>query len=409
MAKKDNIPAHMGGTAGTTSGSYSDPTFSKSFQDRADAINAAYSGSQLKKTGMDYLANFFGARSSYDKQIAQLEQSRREALLQLKTNEAEQEYNSESATAQRMRAAGLNPDLQGLGEGSEASEFNEPEAATDFSGLTTGQDLFRNFASAFTTAISVFSGVQSLAKQGIEIANSEIESAITGHDSALDFLKSVLNTEQFKDFFDQNKGVDSDLLTNYLTNKHVYHSLGIRSPRAARQLSTSIINSIGNLKGQLYKYKSSEELVDAIDSLAKKGNEWYREDGVDSTYEQVAAALKPWQKFVHDCTDAQLRFSKKYFLARSPEDLANAETAQAKYQIDYFSDLDGKTRSGYENAAAEYNRYVMQQKETLIRRLTGPNASTFSLILATQLMGEVDFLGNSGAGELAKGVGKLVF
>lgn len=376
-----------------------DPKFSKSFQERADAINQTYSGDQLKKTGYDQFVNFLGFRSNYDKQMAQLEQNRKEALLQLKTTEAEQEYNSEAAKAARERAAGMNPDLIGIEGASEASEFNEPEAASDLSGLQTGDDVIGGITSAIGTSLSMLSGIQALHKQGIEIANEEIASAVNGADNTAKLISSLFTKDEFKKYFDTPSG---DLVDVMNFSDDTLRSLGLRSKRARKQVQKYMSDLHSSYRGQMSKYKSLDDFLSSQDAVANRLGSWYRSGSVDESTSDIVFTLRQVADFVKDFNYHKARFDSGYWSVKNPTESAAAENAEATYKADYFSNLKGSEIASSTNAAAQFNKFVQRSKKRLFNRLTGQNASTFSLILALQLMGETDFIGNSGLSSVAK-------
>ena len=85
--------------------------------------NRSYTDSFWDKVG-----DFFGFRTRQDKRREDLELRSADYLAQIDSLAREERYNSESAKVERMRAAGLNPDLTGIDSASTASEFNEPDA-----------------------------------------------------------------------------------------------------------------------------------------------------------------------------------------------------------------------------------------------------------------------------------------
>ena len=87
-------------------------------------------------------------------------------------------YNSESAKAQRMRAAGLNPDLIGLEAGSEAPtrDINTQEPVQDVTTADPAQEIAQVatiVGGAFSTALSLAQGIQSV--KGAKLANDAQE------------------------------------------------------------------------------------------------------------------------------------------------------------------------------------------------------------------------------------------
>lgn len=87
-------------------------------------------------------------------------------------------YNSESAKAQRMRAAGLNPDLLGLESGSEAPtrDINTQEPVQNTATSDPAQEIAQVatiVGGAFSTALSLAQGIQSV--KGAKLVNDAQE------------------------------------------------------------------------------------------------------------------------------------------------------------------------------------------------------------------------------------------
>lgn len=360
-----------------------DSEFGAGFRDRAHAINETYSGSQVKQTGWDRFLNALGARSSYDKQMAQIEQARREAMLQLKTTEAEQDYNDPTSQAQRMRAAGQNPDLLGTEGVESASEFNEPESPSDMSFLTTGQDLFQGFGDALTTAMSLYSGIQGIKAAGIKIAQDEIELASKSEDSTLGLLSSLWSKSDFLDYFDSSGDSNGVKLFNF--DKKKLRALGIRSKRGQKMFSQRVNTLMDSFKGDIFKNNLLKDTLQAQDERIEKQTSWYRANGHDDF--NISSMLSEWNDFIHDVEKVQLSYSR-----------------------DYYKQLSAGDQAGAQNAAAQFSKIVSSKKQELINRLLSDakkadrngEDSTFSLLLAMQLMGEIDVLGNSGIKGAAK-------
>lgn len=389
---------------GKPKGSASDPTFSSAFQDRADAINSAYSGDQIGDTFSDKLANWFGFRSSADKARMELEQRRREALLQLKTTESEQEYNSEAAKAARMRQAGINPDLQGLGEASEASEFNEPEAAADLSGLTTASDVLQGFSGALSSALSMYASIQSLRENGIRISNEELRFADESSGHTLNLIKSLYSKEGFRKYFEGETDDSGNSVFTSIPDKAL-RDLGVRSRRARKAIISRSNSLMNSFLGQTEKYKNFGEYLSAQSGYLKEANAWFRPSSdLFASDKDISNTLRFVAAFERRLILAQSKYQAEYFENASGKAKGEAEANSSAFQRDYYAVLSGKSRAEYENSAAEFNKFVQKSKKDLFRRLTGKDATTFDLVLALQLMGETDFISNSGISS----VGKLV-
>lgn len=136
----------------------------QSWQEYLDSATKHFSGTKYAdllaanpyndyQTGFwDYLGNAFGFATNADK----MEQASREYVSQLYQTQREEEYNSETEAAARMRAAGLNPDLTGTSGASQASEFDMPMTSPV---LDTAPNIFSGIFKAFDVALGMFSKI----------------------------------------------------------------------------------------------------------------------------------------------------------------------------------------------------------------------------------------------------------
>lgn len=113
-------------------------------------------------TIMDKIGNFFGFGTAEDKFRTDMQLAARQFDSQLLSTAREEEYNLPINQVARDRAAGLNPDLLGV-SGSQASEFNEPEASPQApDGSQEIQQFAGNMLSVFTTTMGLVKDVTSL-------------------------------------------------------------------------------------------------------------------------------------------------------------------------------------------------------------------------------------------------------
>lgn len=116
-----------------------------------------YSDVQYQLGWWDRLGNTLGFRTQEDKRREELAQASAEYNSQLASLESEDKYNSPKAQAERMRAAGQNPDLLGTGEVAEAAQFNEPETTPEVPGQTNQEAAAQVGRAITTTATSLMS------------------------------------------------------------------------------------------------------------------------------------------------------------------------------------------------------------------------------------------------------------
>lgn len=350
-----------------------------SFRDQFNATWSAYDPTSIENTFWDNFSNFFGARSSADKMRMELKQRRQQEIANLVGVGREQKFNSESEQVKRMRAAGLNPDLQGLGDASKATESSELDPP-DFSGLTTGADVVGTFGNALTSALSLFSGIQSLRSVGVDIANKEIDNAVSGHGRTFELLKSMFTRGMFDDIFNEDGTFPLDFKFKDVSKvmRHQLSELGVRSSRGQRQVIQSFADLIGSYSGDKGRYKNFAEFIDAQDAYASKVGSWYRNNGLSSTDADITSALKDYADALHDL-----------------------DVKSANYQRTYYSYLKADKIAEAQNAAASFQKYSTDRKMELYRKLMTNSrgktrSSMFSLLLATQLMGDTNALGQIG-------------
>lgn len=80
-----------------------------------------------KKGALENMFSNLGFRTQYDNYMMDMDNRAAEWETQNQSLAYEEQYNSAEAAADRMRAAGINPDLQGIQNAGEAAEMAEPE------------------------------------------------------------------------------------------------------------------------------------------------------------------------------------------------------------------------------------------------------------------------------------------
>lgn len=137
-----------------------------------------YANNDREDSLWDSIGNLFGFRTGADKWQDELDVRSKEYDAQIASIAREEEYNSESSKVQRMREAGLNPDLQGIQSASSASEFSEPETSPESnSELDSPLSAFafgESFTSSFSTIANLLLSLEhsSLINEGLANQNA---------------------------------------------------------------------------------------------------------------------------------------------------------------------------------------------------------------------------------------------
>lgn len=189
--------------------------------DSYDALRQAdpYANIEVERTFMDRMANFFGFRSGADKRSYELEQLSNEYQAGIAQQKFENEFNSEVEKANRMRMAGMNPDLLGTSGVSGASTHDaQHNSSTAIDGMRTGADVATTFFNVVTSAVSIAHSFFGL--KGAQLDNAQkLTDVIT---SASDYGKNWitnnfqegmwLNTHHFGKYLGRNNPIVSQAI-----------------------------------------------------------------------------------------------------------------------------------------------------------------------------------------------------
>lgn len=285
-----------------------------------------------------------------------------------------------------MRAAGLNPDLQGIGDAAQASEFTEPEQHPDAPNYLNYGAIGNGFMKAFQGALGLYSGFLDL--QGKSIANDTADwnktfSILSG---SPDIISSIYDPASLQDWYTHaNKGAFG---TAPIIGANWFDAMGIKSDKRRKRvqnLSDYFFTSfLGKkyMQGELGKYLENEQKIGELQSkwyMGEKNNEF----GFQAS--DIVRPMKAFNAVLHDL-----------------------ESEQAKFNRDYYKELKAGKKAEAENVANEWNKKVNETKKKMIDSLLGNNPTPFGMALALQLMGQTDFLGNSGAKDLLGGLTRLI-
>lgn len=361
------------------------------FKDRFYSAYNTYNPDNIKDTFWDKFSNFFGARSSADVLRMEAEQRRREAVNQLVNQKGEQDYNDPLQQAMRERQAGVNPDLAGNVSPSTATEGTEPETPMNFSGLKTGADYAQKFAGAFTTAMGIYSGIQNIQSKSFE---NQILKAEAG-DKIFELGRKRAETDvtpkmayMLQHPEDFNIDEYEREMRGFANYDNLLYGYGIRNKKHQHAFIQGYEAGIHSIKGATRNYKNIEEYFRSKDDSYKAVNMWYRNGNPFDIHNEkgVQKSIKAWADFLHNTEILSLNFQNK----------------QSKFGIKEYEE------NGYHYNDLDFKKKIIREKKKLLDTLLKGN-DTFSRILAIQLMGETDLVGNSGLGQFMKTTADIIF
>lgn len=227
--------------------------------------NNPYRNLSYRKSLMQSIGEGLGLRTSADK-------FREDAAINAQEYDArifelmqQNEFNQPSAQADRMRAAGINPDLLGTGDVAEAAS-----SAPDPNGMSSdvGMD-FQSVRDFGMTIASCFSGAMAMVKEGIslfgmaaDIEGKNISNALSMDELANTVIRRNIPAEGFTDDADYLAWLEGLYQSPDLKwSQSLARSLGL-SPRQRKSFETSYNSAIGNLPNTLDMFKQQHELAD---------------------------------------------------------------------------------------------------------------------------------------------------
>ena len=217
------------------------------------------------------------------------------------------EYNSPTAKAERMRAAGLNPDLVGIDgvpDSSGLSGVSSP-MSTPMSGADTADFWLSNSQNILASAMQFAQQMQSMRASALDNDIKNLD-----YVKALQSLKDdVSSSSLFGKFLNPDEEFSSSLFTSGL------------SKRNRKRFNNSFItsDSFSRYNKRINDYASSA--ISAGESLALgnlRGNGSFDPADMASGYKDVAEFLEQVQKYS-----------------------ASADAHQEKYRSDYYSNSSG--------------------------------------------------------------------
>lgn len=310
-----------------------------------------YRNAQYKVSPWQKLLSWLGFRTQADawKENMAVQASEYDsAILQKQFNE---DYNDPQSQVARMRAAGLNPDIDPSSISSgEASPMPEDPSTPMLSTGQEGQlmDFAEGIMNIASTALGLVSSVQGISRNALQnsLLATQGETAIQdlAQRMSLYFLPS-----SDSGFYDEDGNITSSWQSDALTRAKIFsRSMDKRSQ--GRFLDS--IQSYWN--GALGESKSYEEFKHNLESrFSYKSTERTLEDEFGSLNLIFAEELGELNKKV-------MKLS-----AEAQKEALEAQKAESGYEESYYSGLEGATQSGAENAQARFNQTNMEMNNIL--------------------------------------------
>lgn len=251
----------------------------------------------------------------------------------------ELQYNSESAKVKRMREAGLNPDLQGIGDASEANGRDIYEATP-----TEGpqSDPAQELQTAFTVATGIFSFATSLV-ESLQDINAK---RLTENATIEEIARKAVSEEDFdllgngEENINDRRSLDDIVDSIFADTRHM-----VTSRSQQRRLRASIDRNIHSLRtlAERYGYKSNyrgsqKQYVADSGFVSSLGS---NETAQINTLRIISEYIRETEDIERQSARALAKNSKKYnetFDGKLSAEADNSTNTEVKAQNQYNAD-----------------------------------------------------------------------
>lgn len=335
------------------------PTGYGSQYDQLFAQNPYRNLTYNKSLWQDFLSSL-GFRTGYDKWQEDVQVNSGEYDAGIFSMIQQNAYNSPSAQAARERAAGLNPDLLGIGDVAPAASPTE-----DPNGMQpTSTD---DFVSIGSQVLNLIPGIMSFATnlsqlRGIRLDNDakELSFGSAAVDAATKLFSEGITESDYRAAFES--GNWDNILDASRKDASYLASTLLGSKRAQKRFNLAYGLHANSLLGEIQKYKNFDDFAKArTELLSTRGHSYFDDD--DSVMEGLMKAfLSPIDRYNQKVAEINERYANRASDLNIPEKNANLESQQLSNQITYEGSINPEFQAEAENAS---NKYEHQQKDIM--------------------------------------------
>lgn len=287
----------------------------------------------------------FGTFTKEDEARMSLDMARAQTLAELEIMNYQNQYNSPSAQAQRLREAGINPDLVGVDSNqsadASASMGSSPVGSNpiDIAGsiMNVVQTTFSMASGLMTGALSMFSGLAD-----IDAKNISNVKELLGLGTSLAGMVAPLG----------NATGSSDIMNDTISGSYSSSSVAPLNSRNLRKLKklSGVIRNSPQANAQFWS--SSKEAEDARQETAKLVSSPYSADD----FNEMVDCFRPVTKAIADNLLSSLRVDSK----------------KLKFDDDYYNNANN-IGLGSISASSDYaSRALARDQDTMMNQMKRP-------------------------------------
>lgn len=277
----------------------------------------------------------------------------------------DEQYNTASAQAERMRAAGLNPDIDGgssISPGEAASLGQDPSTPMQATGeesvpqeiLSTAFSVATGCLDAVATATGIVQSVQGIRRNHLDNVMQSISNE-AGLQSLADQVLPYLIPTTNSDLFDE----DGNVVGNWQENAYQMAKFftGDMPKKLRGKFQRALLNRINSAPGERKAYEEWSGRIRARKDTYRESANFYSEE--DDVLRIVSEGLE--------------EMNMKLYKQIQNTDFAQAEATEeeAKNDKTYYSNLDSALQAGAENKANEVSKKNNEMVSTMRDSLKG--------------------------------------
>lgn len=276
------------------------------------------------------------------------------------------DFNSPISQADRMRDAGLNPDLLGLGDvQAGAKPAEDPNGMSQNAGNSEFMDFAGNIASVFSRAMAIFKDFKSLDQMNTIIDSQNIDNAVKMTGAIDSFIESSLTAEDLVDFETYQDRIHDLSSRDYMSQFADHMGFSNRQVPQFRRLMHDRLLSIGSDEKVYSKFRDrilamagSKEAQANPFSFATSGNaDVTNESAVDIMVRNMVKMSRKASKLNAE-RDAYLASVQNQEAQNL--DLMNAGKASASAQVSEYN---------ADKATNQWNAECARVKKDMIQQL----------------------------------------
>lgn len=324
--------------------------------------NNPYRNLTYKKSAWQDFASWMGFRTKADDFVEQARINAQEYDASIFSMMQQNQYNSPEQQALRERAAGLNPDILGLGDSVAAAQpADDPNGMNvsptdDMQPLHIIQSVSSSLLGIIPQALSFMTQFSQLKGIKAESDLKQLEFGTSAVDAATKFFGESITENDYRDAFET--GNWENILEASRSNSKYLADTFLSSKRARKAFNLAYGMHANSLAALAQKYGSYEEFEKNRYSVLKRRSSPFFSDNDEAMEELLSSVFGPyerWQKRMYEINEQIANL-------RDPELEQGLVNTQLSNQALYENNIDPIAQADAENAA---NKLQEQQNKIM--------------------------------------------